>query len=59
MKPSVDITTVFGFHRLRVIRDKRHLLLEICCFVVCFFVVVVVVFLFLFFVFFFVFFFHL
>ena len=32
MKPVDIITTVLGFHRLRVIRDKMHLLLEICIF---------------------------
>ena len=30
MKPVDIIITVLGFHRLRVIRDKMHLLLEIC-----------------------------
>ena len=32
MKPVDIITTVLGFHRLRVIREKMHLLLEICIF---------------------------
>ena len=32
MKPVGIITTVLGFHGLRVIRDKIHLLLEICIF---------------------------
>ena len=32
MKPVDIITTVLGFHRLRVIRAKMHLLLEICIF---------------------------
>ena len=32
MKHVDIITTVLGFHRLRVIRDKMHLLLEICIF---------------------------
>ena len=34
MKPVDIITTVLGFHRLRArgIRDKMHLLLEICIF---------------------------
>ena len=32
--------TILGFHRLRVIRDKMHLLLEICIFIffICFFI---------------------
>ena len=30
MRPVDIITTVLGFHRLRVIRDKMHLLFEIC-----------------------------
>ena len=32
MKPVGIITTVLGFHRLRVILDNMHLLLEICIF---------------------------
>ena len=32
MKPVDIITTVLGFDGLRVIRDKMHLLLEICIF---------------------------
>ena len=32
MKPVGIITAVLGFHGLRVIRDKIHLLLEICIF---------------------------
>ena len=37
MKPVDIITTVLGFHRLRVIRDKMHLLLEICIFFIFYF----------------------
>ena len=34
---SVDIIQLYlGFHGLRVIRDKMHLLLEICIFVFIF-----------------------
>ena len=32
MKPVGSITTVLGFHGLLIIRDKIHLLLEICIF---------------------------
>ena len=32
MTPVDIISTVLEFHRLRVIRDKVHLLLEICIF---------------------------
>ena len=32
MKPVDIITTVLGLDMLRVIRDKMHLLLEICIF---------------------------
>ena len=36
MKPVDIITTVLAFHGLRDIRDKMHLLLEICIFFLIF-----------------------